>query len=291
LPENILERIDAIRRDKTSGSIELSRRATEVLLEVARHSRREAVVTAGRALVDAQPAMAAVFNLVNSVLLADGAETAAQSFLKRLDESALSVSRHAGRLLADGMTVLTHSYSETVLRALRDQRGIHVICTESRPMNEGVSMAKALAAAGVRVTLATDAAMFSLVPSAQLVLVGADAVSPEAVVNKTGTALLALAARESGVRIYAVCGSEKFLPPGVRLPAEPPRDPAEVLRGGIPNVTVWNRYFEATPLRRFTGIVSDEGILTADEAANRLARTEVHPVLASKSGPTGLSGV
>jgi hypothetical protein len=50
------------------------------------------------------------------------------------------------------------------------------------------------------------------VGEADLVLVGADAVTPEAVVNKAGTCLLALAARAAGVPMCVAADSGKLSP-------------------------------------------------------------------------------
>jgi translation initiation factor 2B subunit (eIF-2B alpha/beta/delta family) len=50
------------------------------------------------------------------------------------------------------------------------------------------------------------------VGEADLVLVGADAVTPEAVVNKAGTRLLALAARAAGVPVCVAADSGKLSP-------------------------------------------------------------------------------
>ena len=47
---------------------------------------------------------------------------------------------------------------------------------------------------------------------ADLVLVGAEAVTPEAVVNKAGTCLLALAARAAGVPVCVAADSGKLSP-------------------------------------------------------------------------------
>lgn len=55
---------------------------------------------------------------------------------------------------------------------------------ESRPLCEGVSLANALAAAGVGVTVITDAQAGAFMAEADLVLVGADSLTADAVVNK-----------------------------------------------------------------------------------------------------------
>lgn len=64
-------------------------------------------------------------------------------------------------------------------------------------------------------TLLDDAAARAAIADADLVLVGADMLMSRGLVNKVGTYPMALAAQH-GTPLYAVCGSEKFLPPGFR---------------------------------------------------------------------------
>jgi hypothetical protein len=58
-----------------------------------------------------------------------------------------------------------------------------IVC-ESRPLNEGVSLAAEWAAAGVDCTVITDAQAAAFVDQADLCLVGADAITEQSVVNK-----------------------------------------------------------------------------------------------------------
>lgn len=90
--------------------------------------------------------------------------------------------------------------------------GLSVIVCESRPLCEGVVMAQRLAAAGLQVTAITDAQAGVFVEEADLVLLGADAVTPAGVVNKVGSKLLALAAKAAGVPVIAVTDSLKVSP-------------------------------------------------------------------------------
>jgi translation initiation factor 2B subunit (eIF-2B alpha/beta/delta family) len=90
--------------------------------------------------------------------------------------------------------------------------GLSVIVCESRPLCEGVAMAQRLAAAGLHVTVITDAQAGVFVEEADLVLLGADAVTPAGVVNKVGSRLLALAAKAAGVPVVAVTDSLKVSP-------------------------------------------------------------------------------
>jgi hypothetical protein len=90
--------------------------------------------------------------------------------------------------------------------------GLSVIVCESRPLCEGCAMAQRLAAAGLQVTLITDAQAGVFVEQADAVLLGADAVTPDGVVNKVGSRLLALAAKAAGVPVLAVADSLKVSP-------------------------------------------------------------------------------
>jgi len=64
-----------------------------------------------------------------------------------------------------------------------------------------------------------QAALF--VGQADVVLVGADAITEQGAVNKTGTHLLALAARAAGVPMYAVADSGKLSPGPLAALAHP----------------------------------------------------------------------
>jgi translation initiation factor 2B subunit (eIF-2B alpha/beta/delta family) len=82
-------------------------------------------------------------------------------------------------------------------------------------------MAQRLAAAGLHVTVITDAQAGAFVEEADLVLLGADAVTPAGVVNKVGSKLLALAAKAAGVPVVAVTDSLKVSPGPVAQVALP----------------------------------------------------------------------
>jgi translation initiation factor 2B subunit (eIF-2B alpha/beta/delta family) len=118
--------------------------------------------------------------------------------------------------------------------------GLSVIVCESRPLCEGVAMARRLAAAGIDVTLITDAQAGVFVEQSDVVLLGADAVTPDGIVNKVGSRLLALAARAAGVPVVAVTECLKVSPgpvSAVALPntslqeGEEEKEASEVLQG------------------------------------------------------------
>lgn len=276
--------IEQIRRDNRSGAAELASRAASELAVWAAGRRPEEIVAAAHELVRAQPRMAAMLHLASAVL-AQPSEAAhiCERFLAQLATSARAAAERGAALVQAHDVVATHSRSSTVLAALRRAaaagKRFTVLLTESRPMMEGVTLARELAAAGIRVRLFPDAAVGGLVSEARLLLVGADAVTRQGVVNKIGTWPLALAARELARPFYALATSEKFVPPDYELPPEPLRDPAEILPDAPRAIEVVNRYFETTPLDLFQGLVTEDGVLSPDAVRNQLIQLPLPPAL------------
>lgn len=210
-----------------------------------------------------------------------------RQFVERLHAHLDAVAVNAAKVIPDRGMVLTHSSSSTVLEALiqasEQGKQFRVFCTESRPMREGITLARRLNAAGIAATLLVDSAAFTVIPTVQMILVGGDAVTPEGLVNKIGTYGLAVTAHSMNKPVYALCDSTKFLPASYPLPDQPERDPSEVLTTPMPGISVMNLYFDFTPLKLLTGIITEKITLSIPEVAERLASIQTHPALASGS--------
>ncbi|MFO7260355.1 MAG: hypothetical protein DIU52_004310 [bacterium] len=239
--------------------------------------------------LEAQPSMAPLVTLAATVLLAasgtasvEEARAATRRALDRFRERIRSASREAAAraegLIPAGGRVLTVSSSSTVRAALLEaakRRSFDVVCLEGRPNFEGRSLAAALAAAGVRVTLAVDAAVAAVIRGCDVVLTGADSIGDLGVVNKIGTRPAAQAAKSAGIPIYALADTTKILPCGVPQLVEDDRPAAEVWPEAPPGVAIWNRYFEATPLSLFAGVVTEAGLRTPAELEELRAGLEL----------------
>jgi translation initiation factor eIF-2B subunit delta len=281
----IEEVLQEIKADTHSGAAELVKRGAKLLLDMLKQGgpdETEEIKAVGQALLDAQPAMAPMVNLVNHlfhaidalqdpITISEKGRTAVQGFLDSLITAPEKIKGHALPLLKGKSRVMTHSYSSTVLKVLGQAPVSEIICPESRPLAEGVRTAKELGAKGIAVRLVTDFAAFSLVGECDLVMVGADAVSLEGVINKIGTYGLALAAKAKGVPFYILAGMEKFLPPPLShaLRIEK-RDPKEITKETIPHVEAENVYFDFTPLALITGVVTEQGVIAGDKVAEVL---------------------
>jgi translation initiation factor eIF-2B subunit delta len=283
LPSGMAKAVWEIRQDTRSGAAELAQKGAKLLLEaLLKQGKGEEIRALGKALVDAQPAMAPMLNLVNYLFHAteslhdpqaiqEKGRAAVQGFLDDLRTASEKIRKHALPLLKGKGRLMTLSYSSTVLGVLGGARGIEVICPESRPLGEGLRTAKELGAKGVRVRLVADFAALSLVGESDLVMVGADAITFQGVVNKIGTYGLALAARDKAIPFYVLAGWEKFLPaPFSRALRIEKKDPREITEETLPNVVVENRYFDFTPLDLITGVVTQAGVISGDEVQKQL---------------------
>lgn len=287
--------------DNTSGAVELTMKGAEALCLFADETTAQDLpqflsefMTAGRALIRAQLSMAPLFNLVNSVLSSlDAAENvdegrrivkaAARAFAADLNVRGEKIAVEALPLISHSATVMTHSRSSTVLRtlSLARERGhsFAILCTESRPIYEGRELARQLAQQGIDVTLVIDAAVAHFMRNVDLVMVGADSLSRQGLLNKMGTHGLALAAKAGGIPFYALCGTEKFLPsdyPHLEIESKDPREVWECYPEGV---TVLNYYFELTPLEFVSGVVTEKGLLGHAEVLKMLSQLETHKLL------------
>ncbi len=276
----ISQAIESISQDRTHGASWLARDAANVLS----HSLEDcpAQTTAeflsylrevARALAEAQPSMAAVSNAVGAVVFAAGEKTPdglpamrraalarARQIIDSWEKASPRIVRHAERVLPRG-TIMTHSYSATTFVVLERlaSKGWPIIATESAPLNEGRTTARLLARLSAPVTLISDAQAAAFMPEAAAVLVGADTVFANgAVVNKVGTCALALLARNARVPFYVATETLKVAPgrPGGAQEAPAERQPGLA----IPAV-----YFDLTPPRLVTALITEEGVVTPKE--------------------------
>ncbi len=161
--------------------------------------------------------------------------------------------------------VLTISYSGTVMSSLLSlPKDAEISVAESLPMGEGTMTCKKLADKGHRASLFRDSMIASEVRKADLVLVGADGVCPEGVVNKVGTMLLALAAKEHAKPFVVLCSTSKLIPVLEMDALEG--------EGLVDQMNIKEVVFELTPLELVTSVITDEGVLSGEEMKKRLLK-------------------
>lgn len=297
---DIRTQIDEIAGDHLSGATDITLRAAEMLASLPVYSDamsagdfHHELIDVANELAAAQPSMTPLLSLVNRVLLAAGeagdfgwllatVEQAARDFAEELTQRPDQIAQTALSLIQDEATVMTISSSSTVFatlwHAVEAGKRIQVICLEARPQREGIDFAKRLAELEIDVTLVVDAAMAHFMDRVNIILFGADTISPRGLVNKIGTHTLALAADAHGVPAYGLAGTEKFLPASLlkRFEIEQ-QDPREILNEPVhPRLNVINLYFDLTPLDFLAGVVTEHDVLTPAEVEECLRAIEIH---------------
>jgi ribose 1,5-bisphosphate isomerase len=194
----------------------------------------------------------------------------AEEFRARLATAQRDLGQVGANRLQDGDTIMTHCHSTDALAcveaAIDDGKELDAIVKETRPRKQGHITARELAELGVDVTLVVDSAARRYMNDVDHVLVGADAIAADgSVVNKVGTAGLAVVARERGTPIVVAAGTLKLDPAtmtGNAVEIEM-RDRGEVIdeaeRAELDGITVENPAFDVTPPRYVDAIVTERG--------------------------------
>ena len=273
--------LDELADDRSHGAGELARRCLEwaaLSAEAAAASDgrelRERLSERCRAMAAVRPAMAPIAHLLDrwyrtleSDTDLDPLRAAAAGAARRLiadsRAAAGAAAANASAILGGARTLLTHSYSSTVVTLLELLRPAapSVIVAESRPLNEGYRTIESLIEMDLAATLITDAQIGAAIDGVDAVIVGADGILPDGgVVNKAGTYPLALVARDRGVPFY-VCAESFKRWPAELAPAAPVLEEKDAAELGAPEwlgVAKRNVYFDLTPARLVTRCITEE---------------------------------
>ncbi|MGB9741032.1 MAG: S-methyl-5-thioribose-1-phosphate isomerase [Candidatus Bathyarchaeia archaeon] len=196
------------------------------------------------------------------------------------------IGKHGAALIADGDVVLTHCNAGAlatvgygtalgVVRAAWEQgKKIRVFATETRPKLQGARLTTyELKRDGIPVTLITDN-MVGYVMYKRLVnkvIVGADRIVRDAVINKIGTFTIAVVAKEQNIPFYVAAPKSTFdlKHTSAKVVIEE-RNPEEVTHFGsqriaAEGISVLNPAFDITPLKYVSAIICESGILYKED--------------------------
>lgn len=191
------------------------------------------------------------------------------------------IGKYGSALISDGDVVLTHCNAGAlatvgygtalgVLRAAREEgKKISVIATETRPKLQGARLTTyELKRDGIPVTLITDSMVGYVMYKrlANKIIVGADRIVEDAVINKIGTFTIAALAKEHGIPFYVAAPTSTF--DLVHTSADvviEQRKPEEVTHMGLEQIApegvdVLNPAFDITPIEYVTAVVCEKGI-------------------------------
>ncbi|MCY4731913.1 ribose 1,5-bisphosphate isomerase [Natronomonas gomsonensis] len=287
LHPEVSETADRIAEMEVRGAATIADAAAAALGRQAADSDAESVSAfraelraAARELHDTRPTAVSLPNALRYVLsgmdgdsveeLRRSVERTVTRFRSDLDDAQDRLGRIGAGRLSDGDVVMTHCHSTDAMAcieaAVEAGTELEAIVKETRPRNQGHITARQLRELGVPVTLVVDNAAHRFLDDADHLLVGADSIAADgSVVNKIGTAGLAVSARDRGVEVMVAAQSIKLHPKtltGAAVEIEQ-RDDSEVIdeetRADIGDIEVANPAFDVTPPRHVDAIVTERG--------------------------------
>jgi len=198
-----------------------------------------------------------------------------------------NIGKNGAALLQDGDVVLTHCNAGSlatvqygtalapVRTAIETGKDISVIADETRPRLQGARLtAYELQYDKIPVKVITDTSsgLLMMLGKVDKVIVGTDRVTSDAVFNKIGTYLVALAAFDNKIPFYVAAPTSTLsLQETIEDVTIEQRDSAEVgnILGKVqivPNgVECLNYAFDITPFRLVSGVITEDGVFTPEE--------------------------
>ena len=203
--------------------------------------------------------------LANVLKLAD--KITYNQLIKKLKNNQEIINKKALKLIKNNSVIFTHCHSSTVINTLiyakKKAKKFEVYNTETRPLYQGRKTAKELKKAGIKITMFTDSALGIALSKEQgtkkanLVLLGADAITKKGIINKTGSEVIAQIAKANKIPVYIISDSLKYSSKKTKLEQ---RDFKEVWKNS--KIKIKNPAFEFVKRKYITAIISELGTLS-----------------------------
>lgn len=208
-------------------------------------------------------------------------------------ETNKSIGKHGATILADGDTVLTHCNAGSlatvqygtalapIRSAIEQGKKIQVIADETRPRLQGARLtAYELHYDKIPVKVASDnsAGLLMMLGKVQKIIVGADRIVKDAVFNKIGTFMVALAANYNQIPFYVAAPRSTLSLDEVGddvIIEQRSGDEVAVVFGKVrivpEGVDTINYAFDRTPMELVTGVITEDGVFTPQELLAKYA--------------------
>lgn len=200
----------------------------------------------------------------------DSVVNAGQDFKQLLIDARDRVGEIGAKKIFDGCTIMTHCHSsfvDSVLwKAKELDKEFRVVNTETRPVFQGRKTVRKMREKDIDVIHVVDSAMWWAMKEfdVDLIVIGADAVTVEGTaLNKIGSRLLALSARELHVPLY-VCTSLLKYDRGTLLGHRSEiemRESEEIWPEHPDGVAVYNPAFESIAAQYIAAFITEFGLI------------------------------
>ena len=200
-------------------------------------------------------------------------------FLKEIEDEKQKILEVNVPKLRQVDNVLTHCHSSTAVSLIKgisqNDKDFTAVCTETRPRYQGRKTAVELLEAGIDTTLIADSAAESFVigrgsQSVSTIFIGCDAITMEGYcINKIGSWGIAMAAHESGKKLYVVTPLLKIDHDSAYHEIEIEiRENRELWKEAPKNLKMYNPAFEVVDAQLIAGFITEFGILKPKEISD-----------------------
>ena len=202
-----------------------------------------------------------------------------KKILTHFDKAQEKINKNVFKIIKNNDVIFTHCHSTNVSNALiyskKKGKKFEVYNTETRPLFQGRRTAKELRKAGIKVTMFIDSALSIAIEKenrkdkvySDKIVLGADALLKNGIINKIGSNLIAKIAKMEKIPVYIIADSWKFTNKNVQIEQ---RSLNEVWSRAPKNIRIKNPAFEFVPKKYITKIISEHGILSYGDFVRKM---------------------
>ena len=204
--------------------------------------------------------------------------TTIDKLIKIIDTAREKESKYSDKIIRSQSVIMTYCHSGEAMAFIKhsgtkNKKKISVIACMTEPQEQGVLTAKELSKDSIPVTLIDDNAMGHFIKDVDMVIVGADALRLEGLVNKIGTRLLATAASSVHKPFYVVANSLKLdRRENFKIEERPVREIFRKItnKEKIKGVEIRNPAFDITPWEFVTAVITEQGMILPSKIKKEL---------------------
>ncbi|MEM7819458.1 MAG: hypothetical protein QXD48_01375 [Candidatus Aenigmatarchaeota archaeon] len=220
-------------------------------------------------LEDARPTAVGLHNCLEIIKKEKNIATI-DNLINKLSNAPTIIAKNASMIFPKNrkVTILTHCHSTNVVKTIiKNKKYVKsVFVTETRPRDQGLLTAKDLLKKKIPVEYMIDSAIGYYINQIDFVLVGADALRKEGLINKIGTYPIAVVAKENKKPFYVVTSTFTLDKRNKFIIEERPK--SEITNKHISGAKLHNPAFDITPWKYVSLIITEKGIHKPDKIIN-----------------------
>jgi translation initiation factor 2B subunit (eIF-2B alpha/beta/delta family) len=227
--------------------------------------------TSKKKLLSLRPTEPMLFNLITK-----HKDKTYSQISEEIKQAQDTINKETYKLIKNNSVIFTHCHSSSVTKALayakEKGKNFEVYHTETRPLFQGRKTARDLKKAKIKATMFPDSgAQIALTKSqdtkkANLVLLGADAILKEGVINKIGSGMFSGIAKKNKIPVYILSNSLKYYPKKIKIEERGFDEVWDTEK----KIKIKNPAFELIKRKQIKGIISDLGNLSYSQFLTRV---------------------